>query len=107
MRDIPPVGAKDRDRDQAIRDLIRGRNNAVVLVTLTPSATSTVVTIDNAPNLNEGAYAFPSPQTANAAAALPTTFALVSRVSGQLRLTVTHANALTTDRTIAYAILGG
>jgi hypothetical protein len=83
------------------------RSYAVIVVTLTPGATSTIVTSDVAPNLNDGAYAFPTPLTANAAAAMATTYAVISRVSGQLRLTITHANAGSTDRTFAYDIRGG
>lgn len=107
MRIPPPHGWPERDTWQAIRELAAGRSNAVIVVTLTPSATQTIVTTTQAPNLNEGAYAFPSPLTANAAAALPTTWAVVTRSAGALRLTITHANAASTDRTFAYLICGG
>lgn len=107
MRVPPQHGWPERDTWQAVRELAAGRSNAVIVVTLTPGATSTVVTSEAAPNLNENAYAFPSPLTANAAAAMATTHAVISRVSGQLRLTITHANAASTDRTFAYLIAGG
>jgi len=108
MKELPSQGATNpRDVASAINQLIRGRSNAVILVTLTAGVTSTVVTAATALNLNESAYAFPCPLTANAAAAMATTYAVITRVSGQLRLTVTHANAATTDRSFAYLICGG
>lgn len=107
MKIPPPNGATVRDTVFSIKELAEGRSNAVIHVTLTPGATTTIVDATSAPNLNENAFAFPAPLTATAAAAMPTTFAVISRVAGTLRLTITHANAASTDRTFAYAILGG
>lgn len=104
MKEIPPVGAKPRQISDAIIDLTRGRSNAVQRVTLTANVTQTVV---DAGNLNENAEVFLAPRTANAAAAVATTYALVERVSGSLQVTITHANAATTDRTFGIAVIGG
>jgi hypothetical protein len=61
-------------------------------VTLTPSVTSTVVSF---PNCSKDCRVFLFPQTANAAAALATTF--IARASiVQKQFTVTHANSGTT-----------
>ena len=59
------------------------------------------------PNVNENASVFLFPRTANAAGALATTYASISRVAGGNTVTITHANAATTDRTFSIAILGG
>lgn len=67
-------------------------------VTLTASATTTTVS-------DGGVYAgdriFLQPTTANAAAAIPTTF-VSSITNGEF--TLTHANAVSTDRTFLYLI---
>lgn len=104
MRDLPPLTTNLREIVQAIRQLIAGRNNATVDVTLTANVTSTTVT---GPNINVDGRAFLSPLTANAAAALSTTFAVVSRVSGVPTVTITHASAATTDRSFALTVTGG
>lgn len=87
---------------QAIIQLVEGRNNATGVVTLTPGATSTVVnhpncSVDSAPSLR-------SPMTANAAAAIPTTY--ISSVS-QGSFTIAHANNAQVDRTFRYSVTGG
>lgn len=107
MRDLSPAGGTPRQIADAVNGLIRGRSRAVVPITLAPGATETIVTAATAPNIAEGAYVFLAPVTANAAAALATTFAVVERVSGVLRIRVTHANAASTDRTFAAGIFGG
>ena len=104
MKDIPPLGAADRDIVTAIRELIRGRSNAVTTITLTANVTTTTYA---GPNVNENAEAFLSPKTANAAAALATTYTSITRIAGVPTVTITHANAASTDRTFALAILGG
>jgi hypothetical protein len=82
----------------AIRQLAEGSSNALSQVTLTPSATSTVVsdllaTVDSHVDL--------CPLTANAAAALATTY-VSARTKGSF--TLTHANAATANRTFSYRI---
>lgn len=107
MKRVPPAGATPREMSDAINRLMDGRSNAVIVATLTASATQTVISAAVAPNINEASYAFASPQTANAAAAMATTWAVVERVSGSLQLTIHHASAASTDRTFAFVLLGG
>ncbi len=73
-------------------------------ITLTANVTSTTYT---GPNVNENAQVFLFPRTANAAAALATTYASISRIAGTNTVTISHANTATLDRTFAIAILGG
>lgn len=84
----------------ALQQLAAGRSNATGTVTLTASATSTVVTPQNcAP----GSTVFLFPKTANAAGALSTTY--VATVAKQ-SFTITHASAVSVDRTFFYVCLG-
>jgi len=69
------------------------------VVTLTPSATSTVVV--NA-KINSGSAIFLQPITANAGAAYATTIP----TAGSGTLTLTHTSTSTTDRTFRYLIMG-
>jgi hypothetical protein len=85
---------------QAIRELFEGRSNAVGTLTLTAGATSTVVTHANC---GPDSRILLMPTTANAAAALATTY--VGTVTNG-SFTVTHANAVSVDRTFKYAIQG-
>ena len=102
MLDIPQEGPYDRSIRQAIRQLIQGRNNAYGTVTLTAGATTTTVT---ASTINKGAGVVLCPTTANAAAAIPTTYVTVATNGGAF--TITHANNAQTDRTFTYLVLGG
>lgn len=104
MRDLPAAGATLRDVIFAVRQLIQGRGNGTGTVTLTPGATVTVVVGET---LNENAQVFLFPKTANAAAAVTTTYASISRVAGELGITITHANDVSADRTFAYDVRGG
>ena len=99
----PPATERDLTRIvQSIRDLFQGRSNAMGEFTLTAGATSTVV---QALNCGEQSRISITPQTANAAGALATTYIAQANVRpGQF--TVTHANAGTTDRTFSYSIRG-
>lgn len=101
MREIAPEEHELRKVIFAVNQLIRGRSNATGTVTLTAGATSTVVS-----NTNFNASAVPMlfPRTANAAAALATTYATISTAG---TLTIVHANAATVDRTFSYVVLGG
>ena len=86
----------------AIRELFTGRSNAGGSVTLTAGVTTTVV---SGPNIGNESGIFLFPKTANAAAAVPTTYVLqVDVVRGQF--TITHANAGTTDRTFWWIAIG-
>jgi len=102
MLDIPQEGPYDRSIRQAIRQLIQGRNNANGTVTLTANTTTTTVTQST---INKDAGVFLFPTTANAAAAIATTYANVAATGGAF--TLTPANNAQTDRTFYYVVLGG
>lgn len=86
---------------QAVHELANGRNNAVDEFTLTPNATTTVV---SHPNCSVDCQPQFSARTANAAAALATTW--ISAID-QGSFTVTHANNAQVDRTFGYTVSGG
>ena len=79
-----------------INELLKGRANNVGEVTLEDGVTTTQV-IDTRITLT--AKVFLSPRTANAAGAIATTY--VSDVADG-SFTLTHANAVSTDRTFDY-----
>lgn len=95
--------AKDptpREISERVNALILGRVNTVGTVTLTANTTTTTVTDENA---HRQSAPILIPTTANAAAALATTY-IPTRAPGSF--TITHANAGTTDRTFIYVLLG-
>lgn len=85
----------------AIIQLVEGRHNATGTVKLTASATTTIV---SHPNCSKGSVPLLSPMTANAAAAISTTY--ISAVN-QGSFTITHASAASTDRDFRYMVGGG
>jgi hypothetical protein len=84
----------------AIQELTKGRSNATGTVTLTANAASTAVT---AMNCGSASYPFLIPLTANAAAALATTY--VSAINNG-SFTLTHANNAQVDKTFGFVCLG-
>lgn len=84
----------------AVQELTKGRSNAVGTFTLTANAASTVVT---AMNCGADSQPFIIPKTANAAAALATTY--ISAVANG-SFTVTHANNAQVDKTFGFVCLG-
>jgi hypothetical protein len=100
---VPHQREKDPVRIvQGVRDLFAGRSNAVGECTLTPSQATTTVTAANC-GLDSQVFLFPL--TANAAAELAAGGLYVSaRARGSF--TLTHANAVTADRTFSYAAFG-
>lgn len=84
----------------AIQQLYSGRSYSTGSVTLAAGATSTVV---SAINCAPQSAVFLSPKTANAAAAIATTF--ISSV-GKQTFTITHANSAQTDRSFFYDCRG-
>lgn len=97
---------EDRDPQRlvdAIIQLVQGRMNAVGEFTLTPGAALTVVTFENC---STDSRIFIMPQTANAAAALGTTYIPEADIA-QGGFTVRHANAATVDRTFSFLCIGG
>lgn len=103
MRQLPPSGAAEREVAFAVRELINGRGNYMGTVTLTASATATVVSRTNA---NKSAAVLLFPMTANAAAALTTTYVTQANVTST-GFTITHASNAQTDRTFFYIMVGG
>lgn len=100
-RDLP-VNIHLWNLTDAINGLIDGRGNVTGEVTLTAGATSTTVT-DN--KFESGMAVVLQPKTANAAAALATTYITdANKTKGAF--TITHANAATLDRTFAYVRTG-
>lgn len=98
----PIKGHRNADQmEQAIIELIRGRTNAVGSVTLTAGVTTTTVTSELVSSTSK---IFLSPRTANAAAALATTY--ISSVSKK-QFILTHANNAQVDRTFDYLIQTG
>jgi hypothetical protein len=87
---------------QTIIQLVQGRSNAVGSVSLTPSATSTVV---QAVNCAPGATPILTAMSANAAAEIKNGTLWISAVSNG-SFTITHANNAQTDRTFAWAAYG-
>lgn len=87
----------------AVNELVEGRQNSIGDVTLTAGATTTVVSF---PNCSKDCRVFLFPQTANAAAALATTFIPKAAIL-QKQFTITHANAATLDRSFSFICIGG
>ena len=101
---VPPVDQPDirehvRQLAEASASLFNGKINSTGSITFTASAASTVLT-----DLRGGVDSvyLLMPTTANAAAALTTTY-VSSR--GKQTATFTHANNSQTDRTYRYAVL--
>lgn len=89
--------------EDAINQLVEGRGNNVGDVTLRAGFTTTVVDFQNC---SLDCRVFLEPQTANAAAALATTYILRADIlNGQF--TITHANAGSIDRTFSFLCIGG
>lgn len=86
---------------QAVIQLVTGRHNASDRFTLTAGATTTIV---RHPNCSKDCEPLFSPRTANAAAAVATTY-VSSVVQGQF--TLTHANNAQVDRIFGYTVTGG
>lgn len=87
---------------RAVRELFQGRSHAKGTVTLTANATSTTVT---APNCGTDSDISLTPLTANAAAALATTYIQAANIKAG-EFVITHANNAQTDRTFSYSIRG-
>lgn len=100
MKQLPPSGATDRDRDFAIRQLIDGRSNAAGTVTLNTLATTTTV---SRTNCNENAVVLLFPKNTAAAGVVTSTY--VSSVT-KTGFTITHSN-LATTRIFGYLVVGG
>jgi hypothetical protein len=79
------------------------KNRTVASGTVTLAAGTTTTAVTNLAMAREN-HVFLTPQTANAAGALATTYV---STRGQRTFTLTHANTVTTDRTFSYIIVAG
>ena len=86
----------------AVRQLMEGRSNATGTFTLTNGATTTSVT---APNCGPSSIVLFSPQTANAAAQVATTYVPPATVVAG-SFVVNHANPGNTTSTFGWVALG-
>lgn len=86
----------------AVRQLCEGRSNATGTVTLAANAASTTVA---AANCGAGSRVFLFPTTANAAAALATTYVQAADVTKR-QFIIRHANNAQTDKTFFWVALG-
>lgn len=104
IQKVPLRGMTDEVRAlrhaESINGLIDGKSAVTGSVTLTANATSTVVSDNKFESAMVPVFV---PLTANAAAALATTY-VSARAQGSF--TLTHANNAQTDRTLAYVRLG-
>lgn len=100
---VPPKGSKDfGDFWRSLLQLASGRSNATGTVTLTPGATSTVVTDQNC-SLHSVIELMPA--TADAAAAASTTYIPLATITNGSFI-IQHANNAQADRTFGYSIQG-
>lgn len=96
------TGEADLERFiSAINELAEGRSHSTGRVTLTPGAAATVVVVQNCSVNSEPQI---SPRTANAAAAVPTTY--ISAIANG-SFTITHTNNAQVDRTFGFTVIGG
>lgn len=99
---LAPSETSPRKIVEAVRELAQGRDNASGVVTLTVSTTTTLV---SAPNVAPTSHIILSPATADAAAAMNTTYVLQSNV-GQGQFIVSHTNTSLNDRSFYWASRG-
>lgn len=86
----------------SINNMIKGRTENVSQVTLTANAVSTTV---NNSNISENSEILLSPKTANAAAAIATTYIPEATILNG-SFVIQHANNAQTDKTFGYVWVG-
>ena len=92
----------ERDVERVISNLLRGKMNATLDVTLSPSASSTII---NDVRFSEQCAVSFDPLTANAASEKAAgTLWVSARTAGQI--TVAHANNAQADRSFRLTIIG-
>lgn len=110
---VPSVAQFDGDAkllfrrlSSVVNTILQGKINAVTTVTLTAGTTTTTITDAR---ITSKSFIGLTPTTANAAAAIPTTY-ISSQMTGtgttQGTATITHANNAQTDRTFNILIIG-
>ena len=97
---LKPNELEPRKIASSINRIVEGRTDNYGSVTLTANDTTTTVTNQWA---SENSTIVLSPRTANAAAAVATTY-VSSKLNGSFVLT--HANNAQTDKTFDYAMIG-
>lgn len=90
----------DVESRRTINKILSGKTNNFGSVTLTANTTTTTLTD---PRIGINSVIHLQPTTANAAGALATTY---FGTPGDGTVTITHANAATTDRTFKYTVSG-
>lgn len=100
---VPGRNEKDPTKiTAALEQVAQGRLNCTGTFTLAASATITTV---KAPTVAAGTIIVLSPQTADAAAALATTYVQPSNVSAG-QFIVSHASGASVDRTFGFIAIG-
>ncbi|HEX2581233.1 MAG TPA: hypothetical protein VHL08_04585 [Dongiaceae bacterium] len=97
---LPSAGASGRDVARAVNAALNGKINAVQSLTLAANAGTTVL-IDQ--RIAASSYLAFTPRTANAAAALATTYVAAQ---GKGQATIAHLNLAQTDRAFSVLIIG-
>lgn len=97
---LPQEGATTRQIALAVNQLLLGRINAFGEVTLTANASLTTL---SRPYIGSASVVLLTPTTANAAAALTSTFVTCRAGAAD----ISHANNSQSDRTFNFAVLGG
>jgi len=101
---ISPVEQDPIRQNNAIRQLIEGRSNAVGIVTLTGNGVATSKVVP-AQNCSPSSAVFLFPTTAHAAAVVTTTYVQPSNVIAK-QFTITHAVTSFGDCTFFWVCLG-
>lgn len=99
------VSTQEKDLSKfalAIQQLYAGRSNAAGVVTLNASASSTTV---SGQNISTSSKVFLFPATADAAAALATTYVPTATITKQ-QFIIQHANNAQADKTFFWVALG-
>jgi hypothetical protein len=100
--DLTSANARDpQQARQVINRINRGKLNCIGMMTLSANVGTTTV-LD--PRVGPYSVVLLMPATANAAAALATTY--VSDRSNKTSFTVSHSNNAQTDRSYGYALFG-
>lgn len=101
---LAPNETDSRRISAAVRQLIEGRSNAVGVVTLAHDGIETTTTV-TAVNCGPNAIVILTPRTANAAAALATTYVLAADVSPG-EFVITHDATSDADLTFGWLCIG-
>lgn len=97
---LPPQGGDPRQIARIVNDILQGKLNATMAVTLTPNAGTT--TLSDA-RITASSFIGLCPLTANAAGAIATTYPS-TRAAGSVIFT--HANNSQADKTFIVLVIG-